>query len=387
MKIYNFDEIVDRNGSGSVKYDGSKRVFKEDNLFPMWVADMDFKTPQYITDAIIKRVNHGLFGYPEYSMDLFTHIINWIYKKHNWRLNYKNFTLSPTVVASLSVAIEAFSKPNDKIIIQTPVYGPFYSVIETQNRIIIENPLVEENGYYSIDFEHLESIIDENTSMLLLCSPHNPIGRVWKKEELEKLGDICLKNNIKIISDEIHSDIVYSNHTPIASISDKLSNITLTLNSPGKTFNISGLEISYAYTENLEMLKEFKMVMKNRTIGVENVISLATLEASYTQIENYINQLNKYLESNIDFTIDYLNKYLPKLKISKPEGTYLLWLDFRSFDLSHKEINDLLLKKGKVALTDGLFFGKNGDKFFRLNVALPKSRLQEGLSKLVKSFE
>ncbi len=385
--MYDFDKIIDRNNSNSIKYDGSERVFKQKNLIPLWVADMDFETPKYIVDAIKERVNHGLFGYPEYSKDLFTHILNWIYKKHNWRLNKKNMTLSPTVVTSLSVAIEAFSEVEDKIMIFTPVYGPFYSVVTEQNRKLTELPLINENGYYKIDFELFENSIDKDTKMLLLCSPHNPIGRVWKKTELEKLGEICLKYGIVIISDEIHSDIVYSNHTPIASISNKLSNITLTLNSPGKTFNVSGLEISYLYSENLNMLDKFKKIMKRRAITVENIVSLIALEASYKDADTYITELTKYLENNIDFTLNYLKKELPKLKINKPEGTYLLWLDFSDFNLSHKEISTLLLEKSSLALTDGLFFGKNGDNFFRLNVALPKENLNYALKMLVNGFK
>jgi len=384
--MYDFDKIINRKNTDSVKYDGSERVFKEKDLFPMWVADMDFETPSYIVHAINKRVSHNLYGYPEYSKDLFIHILDWINKKYNWRLNKKNITLSPTVVTSLSIAVEAFSEIGDKVIIQTPVYGPFYSVVKEQKRELIETPLIEKDGYYTMDLEHLESVIDNKTKILLLCSPHNPTGRVWEKDELKKLGEICLKHDIKIISDEIHSEIVYSNHTPIASISNKLSNITLTLNSPGKTFNVSGLEISYLYSENLDMLSKFKKIMKKRSISVENVISLAALEASYTEADIWVLELTKYLNKNIDFTINYLKEKLPKLKIKKPQGTYLLWLDFRGFNFSHTEIKELLLKKGNIALTDGEFFGKNGSKFFRLNIAIPQKRLEKGLERIVKSF-
>ena len=387
MKKYNFDKVINRKGNYSVKYDGIKRIFKEDDLFPMWVADMDFETPEYITEAIKKQVNHGLFGYPEYPKDLYKYILDWIDKKHNWSLDKKNITLSPTVVASLSIAIEAFSEIGDKVISFTPVYGPFYSVVKNQNRELVESPLIENDGYYTMDFNDLESKIDVKTKVLLLCSPHNPTGRVWKKEELKKLGKICVKNNIIIVSDEIHSDIIYNTHTPIATISSEIKNSTLTLNSTGKTFNVSGLEISYLYSDNLELLAKFKNIMKKRAIGVENVLSLVMLEAAYKDVENYTSQLSKYLESNIDYAIDYLKIHLPKLKINKPEGTYLLWLDFREFALSHKEISTLLLKKGKLALTDGLFFGKDGDRFFRLNVALAKERLKIGLERLVKAFD
>lgn len=387
MSLYNFDKVIERKNTSSLKYDGVNDRFGANDIFlPMWVADMDFQAPSYIQDVLKKRIEHGIYGYPYTNENLFKSVLKWINSKYDWNLTEKNMTLSPTVVISLAAAVEAFSNEGDEVIIQTPVYGPFYSVIKDQNRVIAENPLINNDGYYTMDLEHFESIITPKTKVLLLCSPHNPVGRVWKKEELEKLANICLKHDIKIISDEIHSDIIYSKHTPIAKLSKEISMQSMIFNSPGKTFNLSGLYISYAYTENLKMLEAFNDVLQKHMSSIGNILSLEAFEVAYDGAETWTSELTSYLQSNIDFAIDYLNKHLPDIKVCKPEGTYLLWLDCRALGLSHEDIFNKLIKKGKIVLNSGLDFGKNGEGFFRLNVALPKSLLEKGLSCIVKAL-
>ncbi len=385
MKKYNFDEFIERVGSNCSKYDGLKRYFGKKDLFPLWVADMDFKTPDFVVKAIKERVSHEIFGYSEIKDSLYLSIVEWYKKYYNWSINSKDILFSSGVVTSLSASIEAFTNIGDKVIIQTPVYFPFYTTIKNSSRVIVENPLKEVNGKYFIDFDDLERKIDKDCKLLFLCSPHNPIGRVWSREELIKLGDICLKNSIIIISDEIHSDLVFTKHIPIASISKELSNITLTLNSASKTFNVAALKTSYIISENRVLLDKFKKISKIWKFG-GSPIGFIALESAYKNGSEWLEELVEYIEENIDFAIEYFHKYIPKIKIFKPEGTYLLWIDFRELEIDHLDIKNILLNNAKVALNDGISFGKAGEGFFRLNVALPKYRLKIALKQIIDSL-
>ncbi|MGA1941406.1 MalY/PatB family protein [Arcobacter sp. YIC-310] len=385
--IYNFDEQINRKNTNCEKHDALEKVFGYKDLQALWVADMDFKTPSFINDKIIEAAKNSVYGYSFASDDFFNSIINWQKNEHNWEVKKDEIFVVNGVVPAYSACIEAFC-PNkeDEIIVQTPVYPPLFKCVSANNRKIVVNELKETNGYYTMDLEDLKTKITKNTKVLTLCSPHNPVGRVWSKEELEELANICLQNNITIISDEIHSDITFKKFTPLASISEKIANITITLNSAGKTFNIAGLNTSYAISKNKELLNKFKKIAQKRQINSVNFFGYIATQAAYENGSSYVKQLKEYLVENIDFTKEYLEKRNSKIKFTKPEATYLLWLDFSEYNLSHNEIKNKLLTQSKVALNDGVSFSSNAKQHFRLNLALRKKPLQEALEKICYCF-
>lgn len=384
--IYNFDEIVDRKNTSCAKYDALDSYFGHNDLQPLWVADMDFKTPDAVNDAIINRARHGIYGYAKPSEKTYSLVQEWMKKRHNWDIDTSWISFMNGVVPAYSAAIEAFSDEGDEIIVQTPVYFPLFKSVKENKRVLVTNPLKEENGYYSMDLENLKSKITKKTKILTLCSPHNPVGRVWNKEELEELANICIKNNILIISDEIHADLVFKKFTPLASISKDISNITLTLNSPGKTFNIAGLNCAYVISQNQEILKKFQEEAKKREINSVNVFGYTALEAAYEFGEPWLEELLIYLKNNISFTKEYLKNNNSKITFNEVEATYLLWLSFKNYSNSHEKVKQKLLKEAKIALNDGTSFGIEGKGFFRLNCALPKANLEKALSKIVTIF-
>lgn len=382
--MYNFDEEVNRKNTNCAKYDALDKYFGTNDLQPLWVADMDFKVCKEINEAILKKVEHGVYGYAISTQTTLNLIKNWMKKRHDFDIQTSHITMINGVVPAYSAAIEAFSNEGDEIIVQTPVYFPLFNSIKNNNRVILKNSLIEKDGYYTMDLEHLESIITPKTKILTLCSPHNPVGRVWSKEELEKLANICIKNNIKIIVDEIHADLVFKKFTALSSISDKIANITLTLNSAGKTFNIAGLNCAYAICSNKQMKDAFDKIVQKREIGSINSIGLASLEAAYTFGDIWLEELLVYLENNINVTKEYLKN--TQITFKKPEATYLLWLNFSKFHISHNKIKEKLLQKSKLALNDGITFGTEGKSYFRLNIALQEKQLKIALGKLVTNF-
>lgn len=384
--MYNFDEIIDRRNTSCTKYDALDIYFGKEDLQPLWVADMDFKTPDVINNAIINRAKHGIYGYAKPNKKTFSLVQNWMKKRHNWKINTDWISFVNGVVPAYSAAIEALSEEGDEIIVQTPVYFPLFKSVKENGRVLIKNSLKEKDGYYTMDLEDLKSKITSKTKILTLCSPHNPVGRVWTKKELEELAKICIEHNITIISDEIHADIVFKKFTPLASISKEISNITLTLNSPGKTFNIAGLNCAYAICENKEILKKYDSVVKKRELNSINVFGFTALEAAYEFGEEWLNELLQYLYLNIKYTKDYLKENNSKIIFVEPESTYLLWFSFKNYSISHAKVKQKLLEDSKVALNDGTSFGVEGKGFFRLNSALPKSNLEKALSKIVTHF-
>ena len=384
--IYDFDEIVNRKDTNCVKYDALETYFGHSNLQPLWVADMDFKTPEVINNAIIKRANHAVYGYAKASEKTYNLVKEWMKKRHQWEIDTSWISFINGVVPAYSAAIEAFTDEGDEIIVQTPVYFPLFKSVKENNRVLVKNPLKETNGHYTMDLEDLKSKITSKTKLLTLCSPHNPVGRVWNKDELEQLAKICIENNIIIISDEIHADLVFKKFTPLASISEEISNITLTLNSPGKTFNIAGLNCAYAISENKEILKKFQIEVKKREINSVNVFGFIALEAAYEFGEAWLEKLLMYLKENINFTKEYLKYSKKKIYFNEPEATYLLWLSFKNSSNSHEQVKQKLLNESKVAINDGTSFGIEGKGFFRLNCALPKANLEKALSKIVTIF-
>lgn len=385
--IYNFDEETNRKNTNCAKYDGLKKYFGYEDLNPLWVADMDFKTPSFINDAIIKAASNSLYGYSVDTPELYDSIINWQKNEHDWEIEQKNIFMINGVVPAYSACIEAFSEVGDEVIVQTPIYPPLFKCVTANERKVVVNELKkDENGYYTMDLEDLEKKITSKTKILALCSPHNPVGRVWSKEELEKLANICIKYNITIVSDEIHSDITFKKFTPLASISKEIANQTITLNSAGKTFNIAGLNCAYAISKNAEVLEKFKKVAIKREINSINFFGYVSTRAAYENGSAFVKELKAYLMNNIIFTKEFFEKNSLNIDFFIPEATYLLWLDFSKTGLSHLEIKNTLLTKSKIALNDGVSFGSNGNKFFRLNTALSKKALNIALNQFVKNF-
>ncbi len=385
---YNFDEIIPRENTNSVKYDLRKPVFGNPDVIPLWVADMDFKTPDFIVEAVKKRAEHEIYGYSTKPDSFFASIVQWMKKRHNWDIQSNWIAFSPGVVPALSLCVLAFTNPGDKIIVQSPVYHPFFSCIKNNGRQIVNNSLKEENGRYSFDLEGLEKIIDSRTKMIFISNPHNPVGRVWTNEELEKLAEICLKHEILILSDEIHSDLIFQphKHIPIASISEEIANLSITTIAPSKTFNIAGLSTSALIIPNKKILSIYNNMLDTIHIGMGNIFGVAALESAYRNGEEWLEQLMNYLNENLNYLSDYFEKNLPKIKVIKPEGTYLVWLDFRELNLSQKELNQKLIQDAKVGLNDGTMFGEGGKGFQRMNIACQKATLEKAFINLKKHF-
>ncbi len=385
---YNFDEIINREGTACYKYDLRKKIFGRDDIIPMWVADMDFNTPPFIIDAIRKRLEHEVFGYSFRPDSFYEAIINWLKHRHNWPVKKEWISFSPGVVPALNMIIMAFTQPGDKVIVQPPVYFPFYSAVTNHNRLLVRNPLVLNNERYEMDYEDLERKIDKRVKMLILCSPHNPTGNVWKKDELEKLIEICIKNNILILSDEIHSDIIFSGnkHLPAAGLSDKITQQIITLMAPSKTFNIAGLSTSFVICQNPALLKKYNNMLDALHIAQGNIFGNVALEAAYNHGNEWLDQLIQYLQDNLNFAIHYLVKKIPGIHPIKPEATYLLWLDCRKQGMNDKELNDLLSRKAGLGLSAGSLFGPEGQGFVRMNIGCPRFTLHQALDRLYNAL-
>lgn len=381
---YNFDEVISRENTASIKWD----VVAKDNgvkALPYWIADLDFKAPIEVIEALKERIEHGIFGYTAYSQTLIPTIKNWISKRYGWNIEDEWISYTPGIVSAILYAIECFTKAGDSILVQTPVYPPFLQVPTDNNRKIIENNMILNNGKYEIDFKDFEEKA-KNAKLFLLSNPHNPSGRVFTKEELEKLGNICVKNNVLIIADEIHSDIIYKGykHTPIASLSEEIKNITIACYSASKTFSLAGLATSIIVIPNKEIRDRFNEYLSVRHISV-NVLGKVALEAAYQFGEDYLSELMNYLESNRDFLIDYMNKYTPKIKPIKAEGTYLIWLDCRELNLNDEELK-IFFKKAGVELNSGYTFGDAGKGFMRFNIGCPRETLIKGLERIKNAY-
>lgn len=386
--MWNFDELVDRSNTNSVKYDLRTLKFGKDNVIPMWVADMDFKTPAFIIDAVKKRAAHEIYGYTFRGSSFDKAVMHWMEYKHGWKVQKKWITFSPGVVSALSAAVLAFTSPGDKVIVQPPVYFPFYSSIQNFGRRVINNQLIEKNGNYFIDFDDLEQQIDSRTKMLMFCSPHNPVGRVWTKEELKRLADICVRHDLIVVSDEIHSDLVFepNKHIPLATISDEIAERTISTFAPSKTFNVAGLSTSAIIINNEKLKKRFDNFMQDLHISGGNIFGTIALEAAYTHGADWLADLMNYLSVNIQMVKDFTEKPNIKIKMKVPESTYLLWLDFREYDLPEEEINKLIIEKAGLGFNPGSIFGPGGKGFQRMNIACPHSIVEKALNNLEKVF-
>ncbi|MBC7088535.1 MAG: pyridoxal phosphate-dependent aminotransferase [Tissierellales bacterium] len=393
---YNFDEEVNRKGTNSVKWDNLKNIFGRDDIIPLWVADTDFKAPIEVIEGIKKRADHGVFGYTFRGSSYNESVKNWLKRRHQWEIEREWITFSPGIVPALSTCVNTFTNPGDKVIIQSPIYPPFRSVVEGNGRKIIDNELAFKNNRYCMDLENLKRQIfksngefDYKVKMLILCSPHNPTGRVWEKNELLELGKICYENNIIIVSDEIHSDIVYKNHKhiPIASLSEELKNSTITCISPSKSFSLAGLASSAIIIPNKKLLNLFNASLDTAHIAGGNIFGNIALEEAYNNGDDYLDELILYLEDNLNYCIDYFNEKIPQIKPLRPESTYLVWLDCSKLGLEDKELMNFFINKAKVGVNPGSSFSKKYKDFVRLNIGCTKKTLKEALYRIEKAVK
>ncbi|MFC2097782.1 MalY/PatB family protein [Bacteroidota bacterium] len=386
---YNFDEIVDRTDTNSVMYDLRKLFFGTNDVLPMWVADMNFKTPDFVVDAIRKRAEHEIFSYTIRPPSFNNSIVKWLKGRHNWEIKNEWLSFSPGVVAGITNAIMAFSNPGDKIIVQPPVYFPFFESITGSDRLCVENPLKLVEGRYHFDFEQLISVIDKKTKILILCSPHNPGGMVWRKEELLELGRICKKNNILVISDEIHADLTFNGyfHTPFQIISEELGMNSIVVMSASKTFNLAGLSSSFLIIPDSKLLEQYEKLLKTMHLTSGNIFGSIALEAAFTHGDEWLDQLMIYLEKNYNYLQNFISEKLPRIKVMKPEATFLVWLDFRGYGMSSKELNKFLIEEAKLGLFNGEMFGTGGEGFVRINIGTPLSVLEEAMKRLVEAHK
>nr|WP_154309047.1 MalY/PatB family protein [Metabacillus lacus] len=382
--MFDFNKHIDRRNSGSVKWDMTKEFFGTDEVLPMWVADMDFEAPPEVIAALQTRITHGVYGYSAAGQSARESVAGWMKTRHSWEIDPEWIVFSPGVVSSISMAIQAYTNPGDTVVVQPPVYTPFFDMTKENGRKIAENPLLLKNGVYDIDFDNLEQKLSHpEAKLFLLCSPHNPGGRVWTAAELSRIGKLCIQHDVILISDEIHSDLLLfgKKHTPAASLSDSIADICITFAAPSKTFNLAGLQASEAIIKKKELRTAFSAVQHKNGIFTLNAAGAAALESAYTYGAKWLDSLLVHLQQNVLFAEKYLTSRIPALTLVKPHSTYLLWIDCRALKSSDAEIKRALLKNG-LALESGEKFGAEGRGFVRMNIGCSLTTLKEGLKRL-----
>jgi cystathionine beta-lyase len=387
---YSFDKIIDRRGTDSLKYDFAVKRGMPEGILPMWVADMDFQAPPEVLDVLVEKSRHGIFGYSDaVTDDYFDALAGWYADRFDWRPSQKWMVKTPGVVFAICTAIRALTDEGDAVLIQQPVYYPFAESITANNRKLIVNQLVYHDGKYFIDPADFEDkVVQNNVKLFILCSPHNPVGRVWTKDELAAMGDICLKHGVKVVADEIHADFVYPGyrHHVFETVRPEFADMTITCTAPTKTFNLAGLQISNIFISNADIRKRFKQEFRSTGYSQPNVMGLVACRAAYKYGAQWLEQLKSYLVSNLSLVRDFLTKELPSIRLVEPEGTYLIWLDCKALGLSDKELDDLIIHKAGLWLDAGSIFGAGGEGFQRMNIACPASILQNALERLKKTF-
>ena len=380
---------INRYHTDCLKFDAVEEVFGTKDVIPLWVADMDIPAPAVVRRALHKRVNHPIYGYSIHNECFYKTIIKWVKQQFDWDIEKEWITCTPGIVPAINVAVMSLTEKGDEVIIQPPVYPPFFNAVTDHERTLVTNPLKEVDGRYTIDFDDLKKKISKKTKMLILCNPHNPVGRVFTPEELTELGSICKANGITIVSDEIHADIVYqpNQHTPIASLSKEFSDITVTCMAPSKTFNIAGFATSEIIIENKEIRDRFRYITQSLHICGGNILGDAALIASYDKGKPWLKRTLKFLEENIDLVIDYIQENIPSIKVVKPESTFLLWLDCRAMGLDQKALNDFFIKDAGLGLNDGAAFGECGNGFMRMNIGTCRLTLKKALVQLKNAVE
>lgn len=381
---YDFDTIVLRRGTNSYKWDTPK----EKNVLPMWVADMDFRTPPFVMEALRKRLEHEVLGYTFACEEWYTSIINWLQNRHGWKVKREELTFMPGIVRGLAFAIQCFTEKGDKVMVMPPVYHPFFLVTEKNKREVVYSPLVLRDGQYYIDFDRFRKDI-QGCKLLILSNPHNPGGRVWTREELEQIAEICYESKTLVISDEIHADLTLPpyQHITFALVSEKARQNSLVFMSPSKAFNMPGLASSYCIIENKEICRCFQEYMEASELSEGHLFAYLSVAAAYSNGTEWLDQVLAYIQSNIDFTDAFLSEYIPNIKMIRPQASYLVFLDCRTLGLNQKELVDLFVDGAHLALNDGTMFGKEGEGFMRLNVACPRSVLEKALKQLKKACD
>lgn len=389
MSRYNFDQLIDRNGSNAIKIDALNDRFGRADLTSMWIADMDFAVCPDIIDTLRRRIEHPIYGYSCPNDSYWQSIINWLGDRHNFNVSREEMTYIPGVVKGIALSVNYFTRPGDKIIIQPPVYHPFKMVIEGNDRIVLNNPLrLTEEHTYEMDFDHLEKIIAEHKpKMMILCNPHNPAGIQWDKETLQRVASLCHDNGVLVISDEIHGDLMlYGNsHIPFATVSQQARSISITLGAPSKTFNIPGLVSSWVVIPDKKLREPFFRWLSANEFDEPTFVATLATETAYTQGKQWLDEALRYIEDNINYVEQFLESHIPSLKAMKPDASFLVWLDCRKLGLSQEQLVDMFVNKASLALNDGSMFGKEGTGFMRMNVACPRSVIKSALDSLSKA--
>ncbi len=381
---FDFDRVIDRRNTGSVKWDLAEARLGYHDIIPMWVADMDFRAPEPIIEALRKVADLGIYGYAARMPSYYDAFISWMSQRFNWEIRQEWIEFTPGVVPAINLAVRAFTQPGDEVIVQTPVYYPFFSAITCNGRTVLDNPLRLENGRYVMDLAGLEKKMSPRTRLVLLCSPHNPGGRVWNKEELMALGELCLKHDIIVVSDEIHSDIVYHgfSHTVFATLSPEFAQNSIVCTGVSKTFNLAGLAISNIVIPNADLRKRFHDEVAGCGLTLSNIFGLAAAEAAYRHGKPWLEALLNYLEGNLDYLTDYIVSNIPGIKVIRPQGTYLAWLDCRGLPISGERARNFMLAEARVGLEEGTIFGAKEVGFWRMNFACPRSILKQAMERI-----
>lgn len=388
--MVNFDHVYDRKETNSVKWDAVQQMYKENDLLPLWVADMDFKVHQPILDAMSEYIAQGILGYSIIPDSLYNAIQEWQKRRHHYIVEKEAILFNSGVVPSVALAIQAYTQPGDSVMIHDPVYHPFAKVIQANHREVVRSPLYVENGNFLIDFDEMEKLLkSEEVKLFILCNPHNPGGRVWQKQELVRIGNLCKKYNVLVISDEIHQDLVFppAVFTTFTNADPSFKDFSIILTAATKTFNLAGIKNSMIFIHDPVLRKQFKTTQEMNQQSEINTLGLIGTEAAYNSGDEWLNELLSYLQDNIEEVEKFLTMNLPKVQMMKPEGTYLVWLDFSNYQLSDKQLENNLLHKGKVVMNTGISFGPSGSQHMRLNIACPRATLLEGLQRIHSSFE
>lgn len=379
-----FHKAINRRGTHSIKWD----TYKNEELIHAWIADMDFEVPKPIQTALKQRIEHPIFGYTLPPENIGNIICNWTKQQYDWDIQKEWIVFSAGIVPALSTSIQAFTKENESVLVQPPIYPPFFEMVTTNNRQLYVSPLQKQNDTYVIDFKHLEKQFQHGIKLMLLCSPHNPIGRVWTKEELLQLGSLCTKYNVIVVADEIHSDIIYADHrhTPFASLSEELAARTITCMAPSKTFNIAGLQASIIIIPNEKLRQAFTSIQYRQGFHGLNIFAYTAMQSAYTECNDWLNEIRLYIEDNAQFACEYIKTHIPALSVTKPEGSFLLWIDCSRLKLSQNERTVLLEEKGKIIVEPGEKYGLGGEEHIRINIGCPRSVLEEILNRLRHTF-
>lgn len=389
MSKYNFDQTINRLNTSSLKWDSVDGRYEAKDLLPMWVADMDFASPDEVVEALVNRAKHPVYGYTDTSDETYISIMQWMEQQFNWKLSKEAISFSAGVVAGFTATILALSNPGDKVLIQTPVYTPFFNSIKTNNREIVQSPIRYVNETMQIDFEDFEEQLKNDVKLFLFCSPHNPGGKVWSKEDLIKIGELCLKYNVIVLSDEIHADLCLPGYThyPIASLSPEFAQNTITFMAPSKTFNVAGIQASIIISENTELLTTIQTTQHDIGFHGLNLFAIEVIKAAYDHGSEWLQELKIYLEQHVHKVQTFIQNELPRVKMFIPEASYLIWLDCRDYGYSDEELLERMVQKGKIAISAGKMYGPGGEGFIRLNIGCTTETLEEGLKRIKLALE